>query len=313
MRVGDLTAVGTAAKTPKAPVPKSQEERAKKLLGQLRAVGPGDQSPLVYALKQLDPEVVLSLVEGEFPGLLWFHRHVSHRKLPLGRNVGPLGALLWAFGEDAVPLLVSILDDGHADQRYYAALIASDLAETISQPSAERLVESLGQRLFDGDTQVRDVSLHALREFDKRGLIAELGVRLVRFAEDPAVNIGTRIISLRALGVLRHVPSVRGLIPLLRDRAREIRDATRQVLRAICVEDRGSMRWRWKSWFKKHHLESRNEWLLRGLMHRDRTLRELAYQDLKRLVGEVPYNPDGPRAERKQAQSEYEALMSQPT
>lgn len=318
----------TASEPPPAPAAKSLYDRALPSLKALRASGPGDEGPAVQALLKLGPPI-LELVEVDFPGLLWFHRHLAHRKLPAGRDVGPLGALLVAFGEPAIPTVVKLIENGSPDARYYAALVASDLlglapdpandpsnastpagSRIVSAEARERLVRALAERLFDGDSGVRDVSLHALLAVGRSDALDEAGVRLRAFAVDLGAPLGTRIVSLRALGVLRRGEVVPDVIPLLEDREEQIRENAHRVLRLLTGTDLSGSLWRWRRWWKKHAGRPRAEWLLEGLDGSDAQLRLLCQKELARLVHhEEPLDPEASRAERKRIREVYARLV----
>ena len=309
VRVGDVDAIGTAG-SPVEISPTTPEERVGELLDRLKTVGPGDQAPAVDALLAGDVELALRMASGEFPGLLWFHRHLAHRKLPLGRDIGPFGALFVAAGVRSVPYLTVILDEGNADQRFYAAMVVSDLATDLDRDLGEQLIDALGRRLYDGDTQVRDAALHALLVFAGRGWTSGLVSSLLSRVADPSVNVGIRIISLRALGVFRDPQTVPGLIDILDARRREIKDATRDVLRVICGEDKGTSRRRWASWWKKNQDRPRLHWLVDGLTHRDAEVRAVAHRELIKATGhEIELDPNAGRSERKRVRNAYAEFL----
>ena len=313
VRVGDVDAVGTATSQPEMTPPTAQE-RVGHLLDRLKTTGPGDQGPPIEALLASDVELALQMAAAEFPGLLWFHRHLSHRKLPLGRDVGPFGAFMVAAGVKSCPYLIAILDEGNADERYYAALVVSDLATEVDQELGEELIDALGRRLYDGDTQVRSAALHALLVLAERGWTEGLVKSLLSRVADPSVNVGIRIISLKSLGVFRDPSTVPGLIEILDAKRREIRDATRDVLRLICGEDKGTSKRRWSAWAKKNLERPRLHWLVDGLVHRDAKVREVAHLELIEATGyEVEFDPKAAsRADRKKVRQAYAEFLGIP-
>lgn len=299
----------TASEPPPAPLPLTLYERALPALKALRACGPGDEGPPIQALLKLGAPI-LELVETDFPGLLWFHRHLAHRKLPQGRAIGPLGALLVSFGVEAVPSVERLLDSGSSDARYYAALVASDLLVELDDASARRLVAALAEKLFDSDSGVRDVSLHGLLAAGEHDALEEVRERLRTYAVDLGAPLGTRIVALRALGVLRRGEVVPDVIPLLDDREEQIRDNAHRVLRLLSGVDLGTSLWRWRRWWKKHAGTPRSEWLLEGLGSSDGALRVLAQKELARLTGhDEPSDPEASRAERKRIREVYGKLL----
>lgn len=298
----------TVQSTPPPPAP-TLYDRALPALKALRACGPGDEGPSVQALLKLGP-VILELVETDFPGLLWFHRHLAHRKLPAGRAIGPLGALLVAFGADAVPTVVRLIERGSPDARYYASLVASDLLAEVDDEAGRDLVAVLAERLFDGDSGVRDVALHALLVAGEREVLAEVSERLRGFAVDLGTPLGTRIVALRALGVLRRGEVVPDVVPLLEDREEQIRENAHRVLRLLTGTDLGGSLWRWRRWWKKHAGTSRARWLLERLGSSEGTLRTLCQKELARLTGhEEPVDLEASRAERKRIREVYAGLV----
>jgi len=206
--------------------------------------------------------------------------------------------------------LVAILDEGNADQRFYASLVVSDLATDLDRELGDELIDALGRRLYDGDTQVRGAALHALLVFAERGWTAGLVKSLLSRVADPSVNVGIRIISLKALGVFRDPSTVPGLIDILDAKRREIRDASRDVLRVICAEDKGTSKRRWNAWAKKNLDRPRLHWLVDGLVHRDPTVRDVAYRELVKATGyEVELDPKAGRAERKKLRQAYAEFL----
>lgn len=309
VRVGDVDAVGTAGAEPEI-TPPTAADRVGALLDRLKTTGPGDQAPPIEALLASDVDLALQMVAAEFPGLLWFHRHLAHRKLPLGRDVGPFGAFMVAAGDRACPYLIAILDEGNADQRFYAALVVSDLATDLDRELGDELIDALGRRLYDGDTQVRTSALHALLVFAERGWTAGLVKSLLGRVADPSVNVGIRIISLKALGVFRDPSTVLGLIEILDAKRPEIKEATRGVLRTICGEDKGTSKRRWSSWAKKNLDRPRLHWLVDGLVHRDAAVREVAHRELIKATGhEIELDPNAGRADRKRVRQAYAEFL----
>ncbi len=304
--MGTLDAVGTASEARTDSAPMTTEKRIAEIFEELRRVGPGEHLSFLFALRQYDRAAVLEKLRAEFPGLLWFHRHVSHRCLPRGRDTGPLPALLVELGEQALGVILAFLDGGQADQRYYTALVVADLADEIGPQARATLIPTLEARLFDPDTQVRDVAVHALRSLERTGSLDDTGLRLVERAQDVQLNVGVRLMALRGLGALRSVPAIPALIDLLRDSRPEVRRGARLALRSIAVTDRGDWRWRWRLWAHKHLAAGRHRWLLAGLLDRDPALRRLAHGDLVRLTGhDLPFDPDGPAAERQRVHHEF--------
>ncbi|MBX3252164.1 MAG: HEAT repeat domain-containing protein [Myxococcales bacterium] len=302
--------VPRSAEPPERTSPPTFSERAVQALTMLRGCGPGEDHPSLRALLALGPDV-LDFVEADFPGLLWFHRHLAHRKLPRGRDIGPLGALLVAFGADALPSLTRLLDANAADTRYYATLVASDLLASLTGPPRSALAEALGERLFDADSGVRDAACHGLLATGEGEVVAHVASRLRTYAADLGTPRQTRLVAVRALGALRCVEAVPDLIPLLDDREPTVREMAQRALRLVCATDLGTSIWRWRRWWKKHAGERRSAWLLEGLDSKDAAVRAIAQRELARETGhDEPFDAEAPRAERRRIRDVYRSLVA---
>ena len=301
------TAVGTATPAPYEGIPKpSSSTKTRQVLVALGACGPGDEEPLIRRLQRIGAEA-LPEMQKDFPGLLWFNRHLKHRKLPDGKHVGPLAAAFVAFGADAVPATLQLLLGGTADQRYYASLVAGDLLVGLVEERAQaQLVDALGALLIDADSQVRDAALHALTKVEGQPCLAPLEQRLLREATANGEDPVARVAAIRALGVLRCARATPTFIALLEAPEAAIRDACWRVLRVVCAEDKGPSRKKWSAWWKKHGARPRRVWLLDGLTHRQEIIRKIAHRELERLTGlEVAFDPASGRTERKRVQKAF--------
>ncbi len=257
--------------------------RAQRIIETLRSCGPDDEGPAVAALKKLGP-VALEPMEREFPGLLWFHRRVAHKRLPRGRDVGSLARAIVAFGEDSVPLLRRILENGDIDQRFYAVLVAGDVLPRCRENNRAALLESLGRRLRDVDQSVSDCAVHVLmayREDDAiRPMVGNFVIQMADLAAPPA----DRLFAVRVLGVLRSVHALGAFVERLDDPSEHVRDAARKALRLLTAEDLGSSRRKWAAWVRKHGAQRRVRWLIEGLIHRDEELRAMAVRELEKAT-----------------------------
>ncbi len=299
-----ISAVGLP--TPELMLGPDPTMRARAAVDGLNACGPGDEEPFVRTLLRLGPPALL-VVEQEFPGLLWFNRHLAHRKLPEGKNVGPLARALLAFGVDGVPSLLRLVLGGTADQRYYGALVSGDALEDLrDERSRGQLVEALGALLLDSDTQIRDVALHALTRVQGQACLDPLVTRLIREATSGEMDLTERVAALRALGVLRASRATPVVIEMLEFADPTVRDACWRVLRVLTAEDKGPQKKKWSAWWRKHGGRPRREWLMDGLMHKSADVRKIAHRELRRLSGyHVDFDPAGSRGERKRVQRLY--------
>ena len=273
--------------------------RAVRILETLRSCGPDDEGPAVEALKKVGLPA-LAPMEREFPGLLWFHRRVAHKRLPRGRDVGSLARAIVAFGEPCVPMLRRFLENGDLDQRFYAVLIAGDLMPRCREGGRSQLLESLGRRLRDVDAQVSDAALHVLMAYRQDPAIRSMIGAFVIQLGDLTAPPGDRVFAARVLGLLRCAPALSALVARLDDPSPNVRDAARKALRLLTAEDLGSSRRRWASWVRKHGSEPRVRWLIAGLVHRDEALRKMALRELDEVgAPDFGYDPAMARSDRK--------------
>lgn len=273
--------------------------RAIRILETLRSCGPDDEGPAVEALKKV-VHAALEPMEREFPGLLWFHRRVAHKRLPRGRDVGSLARAIVALGEPCVPMIRRFLENGDIDQRFYATLIAGDLMPRCHEAGRSQLLESLGRRLRDVDAQVSDAALHVLMAYrDDPAIRPMVGAFVVQMS-DLSATPGDRIFAARVLGVLRCAQALSAFVDRLDDPSPKVRDAARKALRLLTAEDLGSSRRKWASWVRKRGSQPRVRWLIEGLIHRDEDLRAMAVRELDKAgIGDFGYSPDMGRGDRK--------------
>lgn len=299
MRISTIDAVGTATIAPPASeAPLSEQEKARRLVEQIRVCAPGDEAAVVQRLTKM-PAAALPALLQEFPGVAWFNRHLPHRKPPKGRDVSPIGRAIVAFGEDAVPYVASLLDANHPDDRYLAALIAADIGSS-------DLVGSLGPLLFDEDAGVREIALHALTQFDAPEAIAILCSRLRSTATSSAAYVDQRILAVRAMGVLRDEACLPVLAELL-DSEAALADTVHKVLALLTAQDLGSSPKKWLAWIDKHGDKARTEWLIAGLDAPTAQLCSIAARELVRFTGEdYGYDPDASRRDRRAIQKRYQ-------
>ncbi len=307
----ELTALGTATEPPPAARPGlSPVERAWRVVIGLRSCGPNDEGAAVQRLLSLD-KAGLDAVVRDFPGLLWFHRNLAHRKVPAGRDTSPLARALVAFGEAAVPSVADLVEDPDANRRYYAILVAADLLESgqLGDHGRRCLADALFHRFEDTDVGVRDVALQGLLTLGDDPAIAAI-VRELRRRALTLGPIGPRLLALRALGVLRATAAIDDLIRLLGDTTREVQVAARKVLRVLVVDDLGHETKRWVAWRRKNSENDREGWLLAGLLHGEESIAALAGRELARITGEdLGFAPDLAKVDKKTIRAAYAARL----
>ena len=104
LNVGELTAVGTAPRTPLPELePPDFTARVHTMVVRLGMHGPNEEAPDHSALLAMGEEVLPTL-RNLFPGRLWFNRWEPHVQPPKGSSVSGLCRTLVAFGDRAAPV-----------------------------------------------------------------------------------------------------------------------------------------------------------------------------------------------------------------
>ena len=272
-------------------------DEVEQLVAALRDAGPEDEMVILPLLAV--GEAALPALAREFPGKLWFDRNEPHARVPAGRDVSPITRTFVAFGQRSVPYLIPLLDDGDADIRYYATVLASEFVHP-------DLVQPIGRRLFDSDPGARSAAYRALSvlyacEVEFMQLIERL-----RASARDGRKLQPQVTSIEALGRLRDADSFEFFVSLLESpEVAVIRAAHASLVRLSC-QDFGTHKKKWTAWFDKHSPQHRVEWLIGGLMHTDERLRRRAGDELKHLTQEYfGYEPGASKKERDAAQQKY--------
>lgn len=278
LSVGELSAVGTAPRTPPAAVePPDFQQRVEVMVTRLGMHGPNEEAPDHSALLALGEEA-LPVLRDLFPGRLWFNRWEPHVQPPRGRSVSGLCRTMVAFGEPAVPYVVELLKSDEPEIRYYATLVATELPHP-------QLVEPLATTLFDDDQGVSRSALHALEAFRGQPGIEELKESLRALAIASDADQRSRLLAMRALAVLRDEASIESLFEALSEPS-VLGEAAWRVLRMLTAQDFGTDELKWSAWFEQHRGRSRTEWLIDSLDHDDPEIRAIASRDLIRIAGQ---------------------------
>ena len=296
LSVGEVTAVGTAPRTP-APIvePPDLAARALSMVEQLGMHGPNEEAPEHSALLGLGSDALPALRD-RFPGRLWFNRWEPHIQPPAGRSVSGLCRTLVAFGDPAVPYVGELLKSDDPETRYYATLVAAELPHP-------GLVEPLAAALFDDDQGVSRSALYAFEHFQDQEGVDELKESLRALALASDADQRSRLLAMRALAVLRDQECIASLFPALGERS-VLGEAAWRVLRMLTAQDFGTDEAAWRTWFEANRARARTEWLIDSLDHADPEIRAIASRDLMRAAGQdhgyrVNMPADGRRAARE--------------
>jgi HEAT repeat protein len=241
------------------------------------------------------PAETLAALVAEFPGALRLERYELEGRQATAAEHGPLLELIVALGAAAGDLLVEKMRDPDRDVRYYATLCAGE-----SRPGVA--VDSLVDRLFDGDYGTRSVAIDALSGYPAAD--REQALQRVRQAlrGDSPARVHAAANALAKLGDAAAVPV---LIELL-DTGTEAAEHARRALIMLTMEDCGTGARVWRAWWERHRGQHRIEWLIEALGHRDDNLRSAAAEELLQLTGEhLGYHHDQPQSAREQAQQRW--------
>jgi len=303
LNVGQLTAVGTAPRTPLPTIPPPDfAARVHAMVVRLGMHGPNEEAPDHTALLAMEGEV-LPVLRDLFPGRLWFNRWEPHVQPARGRSVSGLCRTLVAFGDPAAPYIGELLRSDDSETRYYASLVAAEVPHPL-------LVEPLATALFDDDEGVSRSALHALEVFQEQEGMEGLkeSLRALAFASD--ADQRSRLLAMRALAVLRDEKCVEPLIAALSEHG-VLGEAAWRVLRMLTAQDLGDVEAAWRTWFEDHGERPRVEWLIDGLDHEDPEIRAIASRDLVReSAQDFGYRVNMPRNDRKAIRERYRLWWS---
>jgi hypothetical protein len=303
LNVGDLTAVGTAPRTPLPAIePPDFAARVQTMVIRLGTHGPNEEAPDHSALLAMGEEV-LPTFRDFFPGRLWFNRWEPHVQPPPGRGVSGLCRTLVAFGDAAVPYIAELLKSEEPETRYYATLIAAELPHPL-------LVEPLAAALFDDDQGVSRSALYALEVFQEQEGVEGLKESLRALAVASDTDQRSRLLAMRALAVLRDEQCIDALLPVLSEHS-VLGEAAWRVLRMLTAQDFGDREADWRAWFADNGGRTRVEWLIDSLDHQDAEIRVIASRDLIRASGrDYGYRVNMPGDDRRAIRERYRLWWS---
>jgi len=303
LNVGELTAVGTAPRTPLPAIePPDFAARVHAMVIRLGMHGPNEEAPDHTALLAMGEEV-LPVLRDLFPGRLWFNRWEPHVQPPRGGSVSGLCRTLVAFGDRAAPYIGQLLKSEEPETRYYATLVAAELPHPL-------LVEPLAATLFDDDQGVSRSALYALEVFHEQEGVEGLKESLRALALASDTDQRSRLLAMRALAVLRDEECIEPLISALSERS-VLGEAAWRVLRMLTAQDFGDREADWRSWFSDNGKRSRVEWLIDSLDHEDPEIRAIASRDLVRASAQdYGYRVNMPRDDRKAIRERYRLWWS---
>lgn len=260
---------------PAVPAP-TVAHRAKKLIEQLRSVGPEDEGPAVAAFRTLGPDA-LPFVAEAFPGLCWFDRRLPFKSLPRGRDTGPLARVLAGFGREAVGTVATLMRAPQTDQRFYATLLSVDVP-------GDEVLEALAERVLDSDLQTFDAACVSLdRWAGEHGALEGVLAPMREQLPMAHVDRGPRLRYVTALHRLRDPGALVALARALDPFDAEMAERAHLALRTLTGHDFGARPEDWAKWVKKNASKPRHRWLADALLGDDAMLIHTAVHELLTL------------------------------
>jgi hypothetical protein len=211
---------------------------------------------------------------------------------------GPLLAALAAIGARAARQLSGVLlsDPDPARRRAAAAALARAADATV--------YGALADRVFDPDPSVARAVVAALAAHRRDPKMRDVPERLRRALLSGVSNRPAA--AARALGALRDVGSVPGLIQVLETGDAATARASADALCLVTLQRLGTSARSWLSWWKENRGRGRAEWLFSALTHGDREVRAAAAAELGEAgAAPVEYSPDLPAAARQKAARDW--------
>lgn len=242
----------------------------------------------------------------QFPGPITVDRYgFAPAKLPPLENHGPLLDVLVEMGDLAAPAIASILDMPGVDVRFYGTFY---FGRVRYDPALIRLSE----RLFDKDPSIREMARHILRSMRASSGFAKV-LQYVREGIRSRDAWRQQEAALAA-GMFGDQAATPHLVQALESDNRRLVEVAHRVLVQITFEDLGPSHKKWARWWEKHGTDDRNMWLLEGMNHSSREIRQNAARELAHFPGLlVNYSADSSRRERLRAQKVVAQYLKETT
>mgnify|MGYP000665649650 CR=1 FL=1 len=186
--------------------------------------------------------------------------------------------------------------------RFYAAFLFQELRDP-------RSLRPLAAHAFDPDPDVRLIATRVLESYSRvPGFVeATEGVR----AELRSRDRDRVLLAAEAAGTLRDTHAVPVLIDLLSMRDKQVRETVLESLCSITAKHHGYRPAKWKSWYAENGQQTRLEWVIDALHHRDTAVRRWASDELVRITGHrIPALPDGEKPGAKYVLAQWQAWFA---
>jgi HEAT repeat protein len=241
------------------------------------------------ALARLGP-AGLERVAARFPGPIDLGDQSDARSFPPPSAHGPLLRACVEIGPTITPYILELLEYPRPQLRFYAAFVFQELRDP-------RCLRALAQHAFDPDAEVRLIATRVLESYSRvEGFIP--ATELVR-AELRSRDRERALLAAEAAGTLRDTQAVYTLIELLSVRDKQVRETALEALCSITAKHLGYRPAKWRAWYDEHGQETRVEWVIEALRHRDAAVRRWAADELVRITGHRVTAPAGEKLTAK--------------
>ncbi len=242
---------------------------------------------------------VLPRIAARFPGPNDLGAQSDVRSFPPPSAHGPLLRACIELGTTLTPHILDLVDHPRPQIRFYAAFLFQELRDA-------RSLRPLAAHAFDPDPDVRLIATRVLESYSRApGFVA--ATEVVR-AELKSRDRERVLLATEAAGTLRDTHAVPTLIDLLSTRDKQVRETALESLCSITAKHHGYRPAKWKSWYAEHGQQTRIEWVIDALRHRDTAVRRWAADELVRITGHrIAAPPDGEKPNAKFVLAQWQA------
>jgi HEAT repeat protein len=226
----------------------------------------------------------LARLAARFPGPIDPGSASDVRSFPPPSAHGPLLRACVEIGPTLTPFILPLVDHPRPQIRFYAAFLFQDLRDP-------RCMRPLAAHAFDPDPDVRLIATRVLESYNRVAGFVE-ATDLVR-AELKSKDRERALLASEAAGTLRDTRAVAVLIDILSVRDKQLRETALESLCSITAKHHGYRPAKWKAWYAEHGQQTRVEWVLDALRHRDTAVRRWASDELVRITGHRISPPQG--------------------
>ena len=234
---------------------------------------------------------MLPRIAARFPGPIDLGAQGDARSFPPPSAHGPLLRACIELGAAITPHILDLVDHPRPQIRFYAAFLFQELRDA-------RSLRPLAAHAFDPDPDVRLIATRVLESYCRAPGFVD-ATEVVR-AELRARDRERVLLAAEAAGTLRDTHAVPTLIDLLSMRDKQVRETALESLCSITAKHHGYRPAKWKSWYAEHGQQTRIEWVIDALRHRDTAVRRWAADELVRITGHrIAAPPDGEKPNAK--------------